>query len=254
MSGCVTGRQSAMPQAVGNSRITNKWAAPVSAFYYIIKSFNPSIQALVTVMSHEAVADKLIASSFPKYTTSEIKLFKDGWQKEMFWFPYQCFVDIYLAMSMQLNFVIIFNKIKHQNITVLNSRFPTNLSSLLQCPKITALRFLTSSSLGSCLAIFFSKEMVGFFAVSRMSWTFLSPRSSRPLARMPTLITPFSSRAGFSLLLRKFMVNTQSAVSYNGSAGRGKSFSSTIFMAGLIFTLAIPVIDDCVFINSLHLL
>lgn len=170
--------------------------------------------------SHESwgCGDKLIASSFSKSTASEVKLFKDGWQKEIFWCPYQGFVDIYPSMSMQLNFATIFNKIKCQNVIVLNSRFPTNLSSLLQCPKITALRFLTSSSLGSCLAIFFSKEMVGFFAVSRMSWTFLSPRSSRPLARMPTLITPFSSRAGFSLLSRKFMVNTRGADFTNGSA------------------------------------
>lgn len=73
MSGYVTGRQSAvMPEAVGNSCTTNKLAAPVSAFYYIIKSFSPSIQALVTVMSHEAVADKLIASSFSKSTASVV--------------------------------------------------------------------------------------------------------------------------------------------------------------------------------------
>lgn len=60
---------------------------------------------------------------------------------------------------------------------------------------------LTVSSFGSCFVMFFSNEMVGFLAVSRMSSTFLSPRSSRPLARIPTLITPFSSRAAFLALI-----------------------------------------------------
>lgn len=61
--------------------------------------------------------------------------------------------------------------------------------------------FLTDSSLGSCFTMFFNREMVGFLAVRRMSSTILSPRSSRPLARIPTLITPFSSRDELSGLL-----------------------------------------------------
>lgn len=61
--------------------------------------------------------------------------------------------------------------------------------------------FLTDSSLGSCFTMFFNREMVGFLAVRRMSSTILSPRSSRPLARIPTLITPFSSRDELSVLL-----------------------------------------------------
>lgn len=61
---------------------------------------------------------------------------------------------------------------------------------------------LTNSSFGSCLAMLFSNDTVGFLAVSSMSSTFLSPRSSKPLARIPTLITPFNSRAGFSALTR----------------------------------------------------
>lgn len=66
----------------------------------------------------------------------------------------------------------------------------------------------TSSSFGSSLAMLLSKETVGFFAVSRMSCTFLSPRSSRPLARIPTLITPFSIRAELSALPRKIKTKT----------------------------------------------
>lgn len=61
----------------------------------------------------------------------------------------------------------------------------------------------TDSSFGSCLAMLFSNDTVGFLAVSSMSSTFLSPRSSKPLARIPTLITPFNSRARFSALTRK---------------------------------------------------
>lgn len=69
----------------------------------------------------------------------------------------------------------------------------------------------TSSSFGSCLAMLSSKETVGFLAVSRMSCTSLSPRSSRPLARIPTLITPFSIRAELSVLSRKIKMKTSKA-------------------------------------------
>lgn len=69
----------------------------------------------------------------------------------------------------------------------------------------------TSSSFGSCLAMLSSKETVGFLAVSRMSCTSLSPRSSRPLARIPTLITPFSIRAELSVLSRKIKMKTSRA-------------------------------------------
>lgn len=69
----------------------------------------------------------------------------------------------------------------------------------------------TSSSFGSCLAMLSSKETVGFLAVSRMSCTSLSPRSSRPLARIPTLITPFSIRAELSVLPRKIKMKTSRA-------------------------------------------
>lgn len=37
------------------------------------------------------------------------------------------------------------------------------------------------------------RDLVGFSEQSRTRLTFLSPRSSRPLARTPTLITPFSA-------------------------------------------------------------
>lgn len=83
-----------------------------------------------------------------------------------------------------------------------NSSLPQHEPNVLHKQSVNRGSLLTSSSLGSCLAMLFSKEMVGFLAVSRMSSTFLSPRSSRPLARMPTLITPFSSRAEFSVLSR----------------------------------------------------
>lgn len=81
--------------------------------------------------------------------------------------------------------------------------------------------FPTSSSFGSCLAMLSSKETVGFLAVSRMSCTFLSPRSSRPLARIPTLITPFSIRAELSVLSRKIEIKT----SRNNSSAYARGFT-----------------------------
>lgn len=69
----------------------------------------------------------------------------------------------------------------------------------------------TSSSFGSCSAMLSSKATVGFLAVSRMSCTSRSPRSSRPLARIPTLITPFSIRAELSVLPRKIRMKTSRA-------------------------------------------
>lgn len=59
---------------------------------------------------------------------------------------------------------------------------------------------LTANWLGNCSATIFKSEQVGFLAARRMSWTFLSPCSSRPLAKIPTRITPFSIRAWGSAL------------------------------------------------------
>lgn len=153
------------------------------------------LQVLTSLTCHMWLqVDQLTASSFPQATVSGVRWFKDGWQKKS---------NLYLSMCMQTNYTLY--KMMEK---VLNSRCAAVLSSLLQRPPSPGSSFLTSSSLGSCLAMFFSKETVGFLAVSRMSWTFRSPRSSRPLARIPTLITPFSSRAGFSFLTGRSVINT----------------------------------------------
>lgn len=97
--------------------------------------------------------------------------------------------------------------------------------------------FPTSSSFGSCLAMLLSKETVGFFAVSRMSCTFLSPRSSRPLARIPTLITPFSIRAELSVLPRKIKIKTSRAEITAQFTRRNKNADTATISAVVCVTL-----------------
>ncbi len=53
----------------------------------------------------------------------------------------------------------------------------------------------------------FNREAVGFLAASRMSWTLRSSRRRRPLARIPTRMTPLRTRAWDSDLSKRRHVN-----------------------------------------------
>lgn len=72
---------------------------------------------------------------------------------------------------------------------------PAGLSVLRNCGPCPGLA-LTDSSRGSSCLILCSRECVGFLEQSRVSCTLWSPRSTRPLARMPTRTTPLSVLGG----------------------------------------------------------
>lgn len=85
---------------------------------------------------------------------------------------------------------------------------------------------LTASCLGSCSATVLKRETVGFLAASRMSWTLRSPRRRRPLARIPTRMTPLRTRAWDSDLPERKSVNLNVLQQFNSIKSQLASKSS----------------------------
>lgn len=83
-----------------------------------------------------------------------------------------------------------------------NSRTETDIVSIQRHGVIYHVKYLLSkmvktknhtvNCLGRCSTMRVRRSLVGFSEQSKTRFTFLSPRSSKPLARTPTLITPFS--------------------------------------------------------------